>query len=371
MAPSQKKAANTITKIDLFSSRSDFMDSRLFTVGFGGLYLSKGGTNCSRNFVLHLDGERFGLNILRAIKNGDDSAAEMMSTIKNAVFVAKDRQSDYLSYMTTGETVPKALSLKDNYNVIRCPEKILLNTDNAKKQKRIIFPVAIQCNVNGDVFILDSGSFSLHVVDNSTVAKMYEIGNYKTPNLKQYPECKNKEKMTAKNAQFGNHLSSMVMVNDDLYVADVSRNEILVIRQCHLAKDVEKSKIHVIKSGACLSLSYSGGSLVTLQDQVIEIICVELPDSKKYSFKLAKKVLQTISPSTCICGLFLLTISDKTVFGAISKENKVWYYTKENNTYSEILLSVRSEIIPCCTPSSNLVILPTGGQLLHQLSILR
>ena len=195
--------------------------------------------------MLHLDGEWFGLNILRAIKNGDDSAAEMMLMTKNAVFVAKDRQS---GYMTTGETVSKALSLKDNYNVIRCPEKILSYTDNAKKQKRIIFPVAIQCNVNEDVFILDSSSFSLHVVDNSTVAKMCEIGNYKTPNLKQYPECKNKE-MTVKNAQFGNHLSSMIMVNDDLYVA-VSRNEILVIRQCHLAKDVEKSKIHLVP--ACL-----------------------------------------------------------------------------------------------------------------------
>ena len=175
------------------------------------------------------------MNILRAIKNGDDIAAEMMSTIKNAVLVAKDRQSDYLSYMT-GETVSKAQSLNDNYNVIKCPERIMSYTDNAKKKETLsmgMFSFWIQCNVNGDVFIPDSVSFSLHVVDNSTVAKMYEIGNYKTPNLKQYRECKNKEKMTAKNAQFGNHLSSMIMVNDDLYVADVSRNEILVIRRCH------------------------------------------------------------------------------------------------------------------------------------------
>ena len=83
MGSSQKKAAKVLKKIDELSSIDDLRDSIKFTVGFGGLHLGKGGTNGFRNFVLNMNGERFGLNVLRALRNGDDKAAEILLGVKN------------------------------------------------------------------------------------------------------------------------------------------------------------------------------------------------------------------------------------------------------------------------------------------------
>ena len=361
MGSSQKKAARSVNKINEFSSIKDLKDSKMFTMGTGGPHLGKGATNGARNLVLNLNGERCGVNILRALRNGVNEVSEILCDVKSAVFQGKDRQSDSLSYSTTGEIVQKALSKKDYYNVIRSPEQILTYVENAKKQKSIIHPVAMQCNINGDVFVLHSGSACVLVFDNSTVARMYIIGKYQAPNLESY-KCteKVKPKSTrqivkyAREAKLGSHLSSMVMANDTLYVADVSRKEVLVVRDCSLAKSVDSCVIHVIDTEPCYGLSFSGDCLISLlnksdsADKIIEVACVEFPKktAKDYLFRLSKKVLQIVQPSCCLSNIFIMSILAEEMFGALSKDGKIMFYHKKKNKYIERATALESVILP-------------------------
>ena len=50
------------------------------------------------------------------------------------------------------------------------------HVENAKKHKKINFPVGIVCNTNGDQFILDTGSACVMVLTRSSIAKMLLIG---------------------------------------------------------------------------------------------------------------------------------------------------------------------------------------------------
>ena len=108
MATPHKKTDNNITKIDTQSTEAECWERNLFSVSYAGLHLAKACVNCSRNYVLSHVGENFGVNILWFLKNDKDRAAEILSTIKNTVFVGKDRQSDYLSFMTCCAVVQKA-----------------------------------------------------------------------------------------------------------------------------------------------------------------------------------------------------------------------------------------------------------------------
>ena len=133
----QVLAAGSLDKLDLFSSQEDFLDSRKVTIAYSGLQLYKAAT--SRNFILSLYGQRFGINFLRRMRHQNDAAAEMLTSVKNSVFVAKDIQYEYLmTYMTCSTTVRQALEVKTWYNVIRSPERIMTYTENGKKEKRII-----------------------------------------------------------------------------------------------------------------------------------------------------------------------------------------------------------------------------------------
>ena len=177
MGSAHKKTSRVSAKIDLLSEESEFMNSKIFTIAFGGLHLSKAVINCCRNHVLTFEGENFGLYILRMYKD----ECTILNNIKNAVFVGKDRQYDYLSYITTCSIVQDFLKILKFYKVVRIPELILRHTENAKTQKSIILPTPIATNTNGDVVILDSAASCLHVIDRSTVAKCYTVGSYLKP----------------------------------------------------------------------------------------------------------------------------------------------------------------------------------------------
>jgi hypothetical protein len=122
----------------------------------------------SRNYSLSYDGSNYGVHILRQLKNQFE---ELLSAVKVAVLVGKDRQSDLLSYLTCCEAVQEILRKLKTYEIIRVPEEILTYKYHAKTQKRIMFAVAVTANVNGDVLILDSGAACVHIVDRSNVAK--------------------------------------------------------------------------------------------------------------------------------------------------------------------------------------------------------
>ena len=124
---------------------------------FGGLHLAKSPTNCLRNHVLSLEGQNYGLNILRALKNTSGSHTEVLKKLKTCVIVGKDRQSDYLSYSVTGPIVQEALKVAKHYKCVKIPEPVLKHKEEAKAQKQIVFPTGVQSNNNGDFFLVDSG----------------------------------------------------------------------------------------------------------------------------------------------------------------------------------------------------------------------
>ena len=82
MASAHKKTANEMNKIDEVSTDSEFMDSNLFSIGFGGLHLAKVIVNSLRNHVLSNREENFGVNILRCMKNENDEASKILHAVK-------------------------------------------------------------------------------------------------------------------------------------------------------------------------------------------------------------------------------------------------------------------------------------------------
>ena len=197
MASAHKKTANEMNKIDEVSTDSEFMDSNLFSIGFNGLHLAKAIVNSLRNHVLSNGEENFGVNILRCMKNENDEASKILHAVKNSVFVGKDRQSDFLGYMTCSVNVQKALEVKKKYNLIRIPEKILYDTENVKSHKDIINPVSICSNNNEDIFILDGSASCVFIIDRSIVAKMVIIGKYNNPDERNVTD-QNEKKLFAK-----------------------------------------------------------------------------------------------------------------------------------------------------------------------------
>ena len=96
-------------------------EPKYYSIGFGGLDLCKAFVNILRNYNLQNNGEYFGTNILIALKE----KSPLLQQLKNAVFVGKDRQSDYLAYLTVGEEIQTALWEQENLCIQRVPEKFL------------------------------------------------------------------------------------------------------------------------------------------------------------------------------------------------------------------------------------------------------
>ena len=129
-----------------------------------------------RNHNISLGGSNYGLSILRSLKNQNGPHSSSLDLIKCSVLVGKDRQSDLTSYLTTSTLVQDSLKAAHIYSCVRLPEPVLSYTDNAKKQKKMIMPIGVVCNKNGDLFILDCGASCLHVIDRSSVCKDKVVG---------------------------------------------------------------------------------------------------------------------------------------------------------------------------------------------------
>ena len=183
MATGHKKADKLVYHLTEDSSFEEVMSTNMFTVGFGGLHLGKSLVCTARNYVLSYKGEHFGVNILNELKQ----TCHILQQVNNSVFVGRDKQSDLLNYMLVGPKVQEALKSGSRYLLSRVPEKYLPYKENAKSHKRIISPVGVCTNRNGDIFVLDSGGCCLHIIDNSSVAKMTTVGLYEKPDMLPYP----------------------------------------------------------------------------------------------------------------------------------------------------------------------------------------
>ena len=365
MASYQVAAADIMKRITIFSSEKELEDSRLVSIGYGGLHMAKAAINVCRNYMLHLHGQRFGINVLRAMRNEEDAAADLLRSVKNAVFVAKDRQSDFLSYCTSSEAVTKALKTKQHYNIVRTPEKIMTYIDTAKKHERILQPVSIDCNSNGDVFILDRGSCSIHVLDNGVVARMFELGTYGKYDQGPYPLT---TPIKASKVKFGEHLTSMAMLKDIMYVTDISRKELIIFRNCQLAKHMDQSLIHVVQSCSFLSVSFSEEKIILLSDEnVVEISEIDFPSTRKYSLFLKRKTLRVLSPSMSLNCVFSTDIPGM-AFGCWTKGKSVIFFT-DTEQFTEVVTSVISESIPSCSSSGSLLVRPPGESKIFKIAV--
>ena len=351
MAPFQKKANKQCkTKITSISTQADFLNPELTTIGYGGLHMCKALVNCFRNNVLTLDGENYGLGILRTNKHD----AATLSNIKSAVLIAKDRQSDLLAYMTVGSVVQEFLKKKKLYSIERVPEPFLTYTENAKTQRPITLPTSILANANGDVFVLDQRNCTVHVVDRSGVAKCYYIGSYGKPSLANYNTDSNSNLKT-KDIKFSEHLSSMSFDRErKLYVADKGRGEVIMVRKTCPARMLASSTFNVIKFKGC-------ESLCSLDDQMVVLLCkngqksvkifeVEIPTGdEKHQLHVGPTVITSIVPSSSMRSIFSAHGTD-CCFGEWCDSGEINFYVSSNGKkWQKEETHLKSSSMPCCS----------------------
>ena len=112
-----------------------------------------------------------------------------------------------------------------------------------------MLPSSIAKNSNGDILILDCASACVHVVDRSTVSKCFILGNYQEPDLSQYHSAKVASGVIyyAKDVKFSNQLSTICIDDEDqLYVNDIGRKEIVIFTKASPARAVTSSRIHIL-----------------------------------------------------------------------------------------------------------------------------
>ena len=259
MGSGHKRAAKLYYHLEEDSTIDEFMSTDMFTIGFGGLHLGKSLVCTSRNYVLSYKGGHFGVNILNELKE----CCQILQEINNSVFVGRDKQSDLLNFLLIGPKVQYSLSRKDKYLVTRVPEKFLTYKENAKTHKRIVMPVAICTNRNGDIFVLDAGACCIHVIDNSSVAKVTILGCYEKPSLAPHTAGAT----IVKDLMLGNDLKDIQIhhQNDNIFVLDESRSEIILIESCMLAKKVLNCKFFIMKANQVKAILLKGSDLFTLE----------------------------------------------------------------------------------------------------------
>ena len=370
MGSSHKKAAIEMPSLDSKSEGRDLFRRDSFSFIFGGLHLCKACVNCSRNHVLSFNGENYGVHVLRQLKNQFE---ELFKLIKNAVIVGKDRQSDLLSYSTCDEKIQNIVEELKIYEIIRIPEEVLSYTEKAKTQKRFILPVAIAANKNGDVFVLDSGAACIHVADRSSVTKVTILGKYNSPSTASYGKGCNLPKLAIE-LKTSNGVSDMIVVDDNMFVADQLRNEIAIIVRCRFASQVRKSQLHVMKVDSCVSLSSVNDHLVVLEKENgvsnIQVLCLP-PLDKHESFYITPQVIAYFLPEAGVdlMSLFLLPSNH---FGAQTNEKELlaFYFTNDEVVPVQTESSIRSKCRPCLFDKELVIHKEDQATSLTQMSII-
>ena len=326
MGSSQKSTAQQMKQITKLSNATEMNDPHLFTIAFGGLHLLKASVNHLRNHVLSLNGQNYGVHILRALKNTPGQHSSVLSNLKLAVINGKDRQSDYLSYSTTGPIVQETLKLAKRYICTRVPELILSFNENAKKQPRILFPTAVQTNRNGDVFILDSGASCLHAVDRSSVAKMFLLGEYMKPSNNK---VSSKTMMSATSVALSNNLPDLCVPTDrdDIYLVDSGKSEIVIARNVAFASAIRTASINLWRIEDVKSICFYRGNIVCLQqhesDHKVDIFDLDLPPLCKTSpLFVTPKKLKRVKFEEPLKYVYVFSIS-ATLLGLVTAEKEI------------------------------------------------
>ena len=350
MEGAQVAAKEMIFTIDENSGESTLRKSDVFTIGFGGLHLCKNLINPGRNCVLTFDGENYGIHILRAYK-----LHPSLSDVKNAVFLCKDRQEDFLAWLTVNSVIQNALKVIKTYHIVRVPEPLVQHHDNCKTQKRFLHPVGLCCNKNGDIFVLDAGRPCIHVINRSAVSKVVTVGSF---GLTKYSHLK---MQTGSDLKFSNSIRSMISMDDTLYVADPLRGEIIILTNCAKATSLGKSPLFVVAVENCSSVAIVGNYLAVLQSVEntfnIKVIKHDVfpkqtsndkdKEKKKFIVSLSFKTIANLSLSKPMFSLYQLHISSKHKhFGGWGPDQKISFFLLKNKKIVESETNIVSTVSP-------------------------
>ena len=363
MGSSHVKTEKTVPKITILSTNEEFCNPKLQTFAFGGLHLSKAIINCIRNHSLSLDGHNYGLHVLRALKNQDGPHSSTLDMVKCSVLVGKDRQSDLSSYLTSSSLVQDALKAAGVYSCTRLPEPVLTYTDNARKQKKIIMPIGIQCNLNGDVFILDCGATCIHVADRSSVIKYFLVGNYMLHSTVPYKEGSSMK--GAGELRLSNMVSDIfISPKDDVFVVDPGRQEIAILRQCTVASKVSSATFNILRKPSVRSVCGFGDSLACLSVDLVEIINLTLPPvSKKAPLDVPYQVKKKISLEEPVKKVFSVFSG---VLGVLSDDQEIIFYSNiKQKQHDKRKSGLRSIVKPLCQGNNCVLLQPQSKKLEH------
>ena len=293
-----------------------------------------------------------------------------MDNLKVSVIKGKDRQSDLNSYETTGPIVQETLASAESYACTRVPELVLSYTENAQKQKRIIKPVSVQCNRNGDVFIIDAGAAVLYAIDRSSVANMFTLGKYMEPSDKVYDS---KSIIHGNHVHFSNFLSDMTIQSDrnDLYVVDSGRNEVVIVRNCSTASAIKTTWINVWKKEGVKSVCFFQGNTVCLYqrrgEQAVDVFDIVLPPARKTSsLEIDAKVLRKVKVSECM--RYVFSVSD-TVIGLVSEQMKIIFVKPNKKSSVQNETNVKTALKPQYVEDGNVAYLPQRSEQINHLTI--
>ena len=323
MGSSHKTTSKQMVIITDKSTEDDFKNPGLVSIAFGGLHLAKSPTNFLRNNVLTFEGQNYGLHIIRALRNTPGPHSSSIANLKASVAGGKDRQSDELSYDTTGPIVQESLKEAKTYKCVRLPEPDV--PYKVKSQFRIMCPTGVQCNQNGDVFILDSGASCVHAVERTSVGKVVLLGAYNNPSKNLHNQ---KSVITGSEVKFSNYLNDILIPTDtnDIYIVDSGKNEVIIVRQCVLANKLRSAYVNVWKKERIRSLCLFNGDIicVTSSDSGanVEIVNLNLPSivDKNTALHVHGTTKKSFDLSTPIRYIFFIKPS---LIGFISEERDV------------------------------------------------
>ena len=343
MGSSHKKMAREVRKIDTSSADSEYAEAMLCSIGFGGLHLSKAITNCQRNCSMTLDGINYGVHVLRSLRLTPGDHHIHFSSVKTSVYVGKDRQSDYLSYMTSSKPIQAGLTIAKKYVCTRTPEPILTHVDNARKQMKINFPVGIACNTNGDQFILDTGSACVSVLNRSSVGKMFILGEYKKPKLDKYTV----QSVKASNLKLSNDLRDILIEQNDLFIADAGRGEVIIVSNVGTAANLSSRPVHLVSKLNVSAIALLKKHLIAcLCGDSIDLMKFTIPNSSRSLF-LDAKVVKKVKLSMQVNSIFHVPDISAIGLWCQSKDIVLCYNIKPGSSKPDFQeLSVSSDIKP-------------------------
>ena len=228
--------------------------------------------------------------------------------------------------MTCSSTIQEALELKKEYNRIRITEDILHYVENAKTHKDMVSPISVYCNKNADIFIFDSGTLCVFAIDQSIVPKMHVIGKYNQPDMRAYK--RDNCKVIAKDLKLSGDVTDAIMSDENFFISDKGRGEVIIVNSCHFAKNAMKCRLSILEIAEVISMTHCQNKLLVLKhDGQLQVVMYKTNLNKKDNTLYINVVnLRSINLTHSAQMLFEISYS-KEMFGSLSMENEV-YFTK-------------------------------------------